>query len=99
MTYGVYSRDLKHSSASGKYFIDEAKKWCYGDCVVCSEKKYWCGWTIRFCFHGWSRFRFRPRYGEWHLGFVNIEWHTNRYTWADKIVYDPKKESEVSNGY
>ena len=27
----------------------------------------------------------------------SIEKKNNYYTWADKIVYDPKKESEVKN--
>lgn len=98
MTYGVYSRDFKYAKATKMFSISEAKEWCYDDYVICSEKRIWCGWSIKFNFHKWSYFRIRPRYGELHLGFVNIEWHTNRCTWADKIVYDPKKDSEVSNG-
>jgi hypothetical protein len=48
MTYGVYTRDLKSVSLSEKFSIDQAKKWCRKDHVVCSEKKIWCGWSITF---------------------------------------------------
>jgi hypothetical protein len=93
MTYGVYTRDLKGVSLSERFSIDEVKKWCYKDHVVCSEKKIWCGWSITFRFHKWRGFRIRPYWNEWRFGFISIETKTHRYTWADKIVYDPLNEN------
>ena len=92
MTYGVYTRDLKYANITERFSVNEAKKWCYDDRVVCSEKKIWCGWSITFRFHKWREFRVRPQWGIWRFGFLDIECRTHRYTWADKIVYDPKKE-------
>lgn len=98
MTYGVYTRDLKAVSLSERPSIDIAKKWCYdNDHVVCSEKKIWCGWSITFYFHKWKGIRIRPSWDEWRFGFVSIETKTHRYTWADKIVYDPQMKMEKTN--
>ena len=97
MIYGVYTRDLKYVRLSEEFSIDKAKKLCRNDNVVCSEKKFWCGWSITFRFHKWKGFKIRPYWDGWQFGFVSIETKTNRYTWADKIVYDPQMKMEKTN--
>ena len=93
MTYGVYNRDLHSVSLEGQYSIDACKKYLWRDTdVVCSERKFRCGWVLRFTFHGWRGFH-RYRYDNMIvLGFVSIDTYSNYYTWADKIVFDPKAE-------
>lgn len=93
MTYGVYTRDFKYASITECFSINEAKNWCYDDHVICSEKKFWCGWSITFRFHKWRGFKMQPYWNGWQFGFISIETKTNRYTWADKIVYDPQNEN------
>jgi hypothetical protein len=95
MTYGVYTRDLRGVRVLGERGIDVCKQYCKDDCVVCSEKRIWCGWSISFYIQKWPRFGFYPRLGMVEFGFIGIKITTERYTWADKIVYDPKKESVV----
>lgn len=83
MTYGVYTRDFKYASLTGSFSINEAKKWCYDDDhVICSEKKFWCGWSITFRFHKWRGFKMQPYWNGWQFGFASIETKTHRYTWA-----------------
>lgn len=90
MTYGIYSRDLSGVSLSGKYSIEDCKKYLHWNHVVCSERRYWCSWSIKFIFHKWCGFRLRSYDGIKDFGFVSIEAHSNYHTWADKIVYDPQ---------
>lgn len=92
MTYGVYNRDLQSVSLSGQYSIDSCKEYLWRDTdVVCSERRIWCSWVVKFIFHKWHGFHYRRYDGTIDLGFVSIETHSNYYTWADKIVYDPQK--------
>ena len=37
-TYGIYTADLSGCAPTGKDSLEEAKKLCYGDHVVCVEK-------------------------------------------------------------
>ena len=91
MTYGVYNRDMQSASRSGLYSIEACKEYLRDDTdVVCSERQKWCALVVKFIFHKWRGFH---RYDDkMRLGFVSIETHSNYYTWADKIVYDPKME-------
>lgn len=91
MTYGVYSKDLKGCALTG-VSLSDAKPYCYGDRVVCSEKQIVHGFSITIEFGKWWEWRIRPRLGYVILGFVNISWHKCKHTWADKIVWDPKEE-------
>lgn len=93
-TYGVYTSDLTGQSLSNKYSIDECKKWCYHDYVICSEKDRVCGVSLAVVWHKYWEFRPRWHWGELGLGFITFRWHVNKYRWADKIVWRP--ESEVS---
>lgn len=91
MTYGVYNRDLKSVSLSGKYSIDDCKKYLWRDTdVVCSEREKWCSWEVKLIFHEWRSFQYWRYYNQIILGFVSIEMHSNYYTGPDKIVYDPQ---------
>ena len=94
MTYGVYTRDLHYMSISNKPSIAECKLyfWNDDDYVVCSEKEVWCSFSIKFTFHKWRGFRWSRLDSCKVLGFVTIEKKNNYYTWADQIVYDPKKD-------
>ena len=93
MTYGVYNRDLKSVSLSGQNSVDDCKKYLWRDTdVVCSEKCVLGSWEIKFVFHKWRGLH-RWRYSKmWILGFVTIHTGKDYYTWADKIVYDPKSK-------
>ena len=96
MTYGVYNRDLKSVSLSGQYSIDDCKKYLWYDTdVICSERSKWCSWSIRFLFHKWRGFYWHRYDDIKRFGFLSIEAHSNYYTVADKIVYDPKAEGET----
>ena len=95
MTYGVYTRDLKIVRVSNEFGLDVCKQYCKDDCVVCSEKEVWCSLSITITFHAWRGFRWCRWDTSKTLGFVTIEKKNNHYTWADKIVYDPKKECGV----
>jgi hypothetical protein len=91
MTYGVYTRDLKSYSLSGQYSIDNCKKYLWRDTdVVCSERRIRCAWVVKFIFHKWRGFHYWKYDKMWILGFVSIVTHSNYYTGADKIVYDPQ---------
>lgn len=92
MTYGVYNRDLKSVSLSGRYSIEGCKIYLWRDTdVVCSEREKWCAWVVKLIFHKWRGFHYNRWERRIDLGFVSIETHSNYYTWADKIVYDPQK--------
>lgn len=91
MTYGVYNRDLKSVSLSNQYSVDYCKKYLRRDTdVVCSERRIWCAWVVKFIFHKWRGFHYCRYDDKIDLGFVSIDTHSNYYTWADKIVYDPQ---------
>lgn len=93
MTYGVYDRDMKSVSLSEQRTIEDCKKYLWRDTeVVCSERRIWCAWVVKFIFHKWRGFHYYRCASKIVLGFVSIETHSHDYTWADKIVYDPKKE-------
>lgn len=93
MTYGVYDRDMKSVSLSEQRSIEDCKKYLWRDTeVVCSERRIWCAWVVKFIFHKWRGFHYYRCASKIVLGFVSIETHSHYYTWADKIVYDPKKE-------
>lgn len=93
MTYGVYERDMKSVSLSEQRSIEDCKKYLWRDTeVVCSEKRYLSSWGIKILFHKWRGFYRRKIDAKWTLGFVSFETERYYYTWADKIVYDPKKE-------
>jgi hypothetical protein len=94
MTYGIYTRDLTNVRMSNESRLDVCKQYCKDDCVVCTEKEVWCSLSIRITFHAWREFRWNRWDASKTLGFVTIEKHNNYYTWADKIVYDPKKEAK-----
>lgn len=97
MTYGVYNRDLHSVSLSDQRSIDACKKYLWRDTyVVCSERRFWCAWVLKFIFHKWRGFYYNRYDGKIGLGFVSIETYNNYYTWADKIVYDPKREGGAS---
>ena len=91
MTYGVYSKDLKGCSISGVSKFD-AMYLCYGDMVVCSEKKITRGFSIIFNFDKDWEWYFKPRLGLIKIGFIGISWHKRKKIWADKIVERNKKE-------
>ncbi len=86
MTYGTYTRDLKGCGLSGQSF-KEAKEYCLGDKVVCSEKDITHGFAIRFAFTKSWEFRFKPYWSYVKLGFIHISWERLHYKWADKIVW------------
>lgn len=94
MTYGVYTRDLHSMSISNLHSIAECKQYIWDDdeYVVCSEKEVWCSFSIKFTFHKWRGFKCSRLDSGKVLGFVTIEKKNNYYTWADQIMYDPKKE-------
>lgn len=90
MTYGVYNRDLKSVSLSGMYSIDDCKKYLWKDTdVICAERRIRCAWIMELIFHKWLGFHYCRYENKIDLGFVSIATHSNYYTWADKIVYDP----------
>lgn len=90
MTYGVYNRDLKSVSLSGQYSIDDCKKYLWKDTdVVCTERRKWSALVVKLMFHKWRGFHYWRYDNQIILGFVSIETHSNYYTCADKIVYDP----------
>ena len=97
MTYGIYTRDKKSMFLSGLPSIDECRKcqclWRDTD-VVCSEKRYLSSWGISIKFHKWMGLHYWKYDERYILGFMSFEIHSNYYTWADKIVYDPKKEGD-----
>lgn len=93
MTYGVYNRDMKSVSLSGQRSIEACKKYLWRDTdVVCSEKRCLSTWGIKIMFHKWRGFHHWKFDKQWILGFVSFGIERCYYTWADKIVYDPKKE-------
>ena len=97
MTYGVYNRDLKSVSLRGQHSIDNCKKYLWYDTdVVCSEKEVLCAVSIRITFHAWRGFHYNRWERRINLGFVSIETHSDYYTWADKIVYDPQATKGAS---
>lgn len=97
MTYGVYSRDMHSVSLSNQHSIENCKRYLWGDTdVVCSEKKVWCSLSIRITFHAWRGFKRCRCDASMTFGFVTIEKKDNYYTWADKIVYDPKEKREAT---
>lgn len=96
MTYGVYARDMKSVSLSEQCSIEDCKKYLWHDNdVVCSECRIWCAWVVKLIFHRWRGFHYCRYANQIDLGFVSIVIHSDYYTWADKIVYDPKKEGGV----
>lgn len=90
MTYGVYSKDLKGCALTG-VSLSDAKPYCYGDRVVCSEKQIVHGFSITIVFDKWWEWSIRPMSGHAHIGFVHIAWHKCKHTWADKIVWEPEE--------
>ena len=86
MTYGTYSRDLTASSLQG-VSLEDAKKYCWGDRVVCSEKDVTFGFAVRIAFTTSWEFRFKPFWNEIKLGFMKVSWERLKYKWADKIVW------------
>lgn len=86
MTYGVYTRDLKGCSLGGQN-LKEAKEYCRGDKVVCSEKDITFGFAVRFAFTNVWEWKFRPFWQELDIGFIHISWERLHFTWADKIVW------------
>lgn len=94
MTYGVYTSDLTGKTLGNQYTIDDCKKWCYHDHVICTEKYRVSGVSLTVGWHIYWEFRFRWRWGELELGFLTFRWCVNKYKWADKIVWRP--ESEVA---
>ena len=95
MTYGVYSKDI-HGVSLAETDLETAKRYCYGDKVVCSEKDITIGFEIavKFC-KEWS-WRIRPRLQYANLGFIHLTWRVMKYKWADKVVWS--KESEAAHG-
>lgn len=67
--------------------------------VICSEKKVKCGFEIKIYFHTYFKFKwFRKFLNYIELGFVNISWHVQKYTTADKIVERWNKHGEQDQG-
>ena len=89
-TYGVYTQDLTGVSISN-LDLETAKRYCYQDHVVCSEKYRTIGFALHIRISKFWEFRLRPRWGYINLGFINISWETIRQLWADKIVWMREK--------
>lgn len=85
-TYGVYTPDLKARSFSGGD-LETAKKYCYRDRVVCSERKKTYGFSFEVKWLGWGDRAFRFRRWGWWIGPVEIEWSRLTFLVADKIVW------------
>lgn len=95
MTYGVYTRTL-HIVKTQRRTLEDAKRLCRRDDeVVCSEKRFWCSSGIEFLFHAWRGFHHHRVEQKLVLGFVTIKTSSNYFTWADKIVFDPKAGGEA----
>ena len=93
MTYGVYNRDMKSVSLGEQPSIDVCKKYLWRDTyVICSEKRHLGSWGVEITFHEWRGFHYWKFGKRLILGFVSFETKRYYYTWADKIVYDPKIE-------
>lgn len=93
MTYGVYNRDMKSTSLNKQCSIEVCKKYLRRDTdVVCSEKRHCSSWGINIMFHEWRGFHHWEFDKRWILGFVSFKTQCYYYTWADRIVYDPKME-------
>lgn len=86
MTYGTYTPDLKGCGLSGQS-LEDAKRYCLGDKVVCSEKDVTIGWAIRFAFTKSLEWKFSPFWHAIDLGFIHISWERLHYLWADKIAW------------
>ena len=95
MTYGVYSKDLKACSYN-QGSLKDAREWCHGDRVVCSERMIKTGLRLSLVFRwrlvDWN-FRCRWRWERTiYLGPFMISVETLSYTWADKIVEEGAKK-------
>lgn len=93
MSYGVYTKDLSGVGFSGGS-LEDARKYRYGDRVVCSEKLVKCGFSVEMSFNwkhsfGWHYYR---HFQVLDLGWFQLKWHTMSYKWADKIVGDGEAE-------
>jgi len=87
MTYGTYTPDMKACGLSG-VSLAEAKQYCFGDHVVCSERDVTCGWAVRVAFTDRWEWRLRRRWSSSiDLGFIHISWERLHYPWADKVVW------------
>lgn len=93
MTYGTYTKDLTGSGLQG-VSLKEAKEYCYGDRVVCSEKDITYGFAVRIAFTKSWGFRWKPFWNEVKIGFMNISWEWLKFKWADEIVWTKEGESK-----
>ena len=85
MTYGVYTPDLKASSIQD-VDLETARRYCYGDHVICTERMKTFGFEVTFAIVDYWQFRFYRYLQEARIGFLRIHWRRLRYRTADKIV-------------
>ena len=96
MTYGVYNRDMKSVSLGGQHSIEACKEYLWRNTdVICSEKRHLSSWGFEIRFHKWEGFHYWKFNKRWVLGVVSFETKRYYYSWADKIVYDPKMEGDT----
>ncbi len=86
MTYGVYAKDLKSVSLSG-VSLETARRYRYGDKVVCTEKRRTVGFRIKIgiMWRYWE-IRFSPFWQQISFGPLDIRWEVVSHMWADEIV-------------
>jgi hypothetical protein len=86
MTYGTYTPDLKACGLSGQS-LEDAKRYCLGNKVVCSERDVTVGFAVRFAFTKNWEWRIRWSWQCADFGFVHVSWERLHHLWADKIVW------------
>ena len=91
MTYGLYSPDLKASSLQD-VDLDTARRYQYGDMVICTERMRTYGFEVTLSFVNYWNFKIWRHIGEARLGFLHVRWGRLRYRTADKIVEGPKEK-------
>lgn len=94
MTYGTYTPDLKGCGLSGQS-LEEAKRYCLGDKVVCSERDVTVGFAVRFAFTKNWEWRIRRSWQCADFGFVHVSWERLHHLWADKIVWTKEGGSDA----
>ena len=87
-TYGVYSKDLKGCYISGLDMID-ARRYLSGrgDRVLCLEREVVSELKIKITLRKYWYWRLRPQFGYLEMGFISVDWHTQKTTEPYKVVY------------
>ncbi len=94
--YGVYTKDLKGVSLSGKS-LETCRRYCYPGYVICEEKRRKIGFLIEIEIR-WKflEIAFSPFWQYIAIGPLFIRWRSLTHTWADKIVESVDKDGGQS---